>query len=229
MNCVILQPSYIPWRGFFHQIRKADVFVFYDDVQYDKHGWRNRNRIKTPRGPEWLTIPALAKGVVNEGLPINGVRISWDRDWNATHLRSLSLNYAKAPFFDRYRPMIESWYTQRPELIADFTIDTTIQLAREVGIVNTWFTRSSTLSCTGTKTDRLLEILLKVGASHYISGPAAKNYLETDKLLKHGITVEWMTYEYPEYPQLYPPYDPHVSILDLVFMVGPEAGSYIWG
>ena len=229
MNCVILQPSYIPWKGFFHQIQKADVFVFYDDVQYDKHGWRNRNRIKTRQGPEWLTIPVLSTGAVSKGIPISEVHICWDRNWNQVHQRSLSNSYSKAPFFDRYRAMTEAWYAQQPDLLADFTIDTTIQLARELGIEHTRFVRSSTMGCTGTKTDRLVEILLKLGATHYISGPAAKDYLETEKLGKHGITVEWMTYEYPEYPQLYPPFDPYVSILDLLFMAGPEAGRYVWG
>jgi len=124
--------------------------------------------------------------------------------------------------------MVESWYGQRPERIADFTIETTIRLARELGIEHTRFLRSSTLGCSGTKTDRLVEILEKVSANHYISGPSAKDYLEIDKLASRGITVEWMSYEYPEYCQLYPPYDPHVSILDLMFMLGPDAGRHIW-
>lgn len=229
MNCVILQPSYIPWRGYFHQIQKADVFVFYDDVQYDKHGWRNRNRIKTAQGAEWMTVPVFSGGALSKELPINEVRICWDRKWNEVHFRSLRHNYAKAPYYDRYWPMVEAWYGRHAELLADFTIDTTIEVARELGINKTRFLRSSRLGCTGTKTDRLLEILLKLGATHYVSGPAAKDYLETEKLERHNITVEWMAYDYPEYPQLYPPFDPHVSILDLLLTVGPEAGKYIWG
>jgi hypothetical protein len=228
MKCVILQPSYIPWRGFFHQIQKADLFIFYDDVQYDDHGWRNRNRIKSPNGPEWITIPALTKGAHRNKKSILEIDICWDRNWNEAHLKSILQNYAKAPFFDRYRRMVEAWYATRPTRLADFTIETAIQLARELGIAHTRFLRSSSLACNGAKTDRLLEILLKVGASHYISGPSAQGYLETDKLEAHGITVEWMVYDYPEYPQLYPPYDPQVSILDLLFMVGPAAGDYIW-
>lgn len=228
MNCVILQPSYIPWRGYFHQIHKADVFVFYDDVQYDDRGWRNRNRIKTPRGSEWLTIPVLAKGAQLRNIPIHEIQICWDRAWNTTHLRALRHSYAQAPYFSRYERLLERWYTSRPERLADFTIETTIELAREIGIERTQFLRSSSLDCSGTKTDRLLQILKTVGASHYISGPAAKDYLNVEKLSSESISVEWMAYDYPEYPQLYAPFDPFVSILDLLMMMGPQTGNYIW-
>ena len=107
-------------------------------------------------------------------------------------------------------------------------MNTTMDLARELGIRRTHFVRSSALGCTGTKTDRLLQILRKLGANNYISGPAAKDYLEIDKLNAKGIKVEWMTYDYPEYPQFHPPFNPHVSALDLLMMVGKDAGEYIW-
>src|SRR5579872_485846 len=97
MNCVILQPSYIPWRGFFHQIQKADVFVFHDNVQYGRTGWRNRNRVKTPSGPDWLTIPVCLHGLARQESLINEIRINWDRDWAKNHLARLLQLYAKAP------------------------------------------------------------------------------------------------------------------------------------
>ncbi len=229
MNCVILQPSYIPWRGFFHQIYKADVFVFYDDAQYDRHGWRNRNRIKTPNGPQWLTIPLKSVGAEWKRATISDMEISWDREWNQKHFESLRHSYSKAPFFNRYQPMLERWYRERPETLADFTISTTIELAHELGIRHTRFVRSSSLGACGARTNRLLQILQTLGATNYISGPAAKDYLEPDKLNAHGITVEWMLYEYPGYPQLYPPFHPQLSILDLLVMTGTSAGTYIWG
>src|SRR5256885_16859182 len=102
MNCVILQPSYIPWKGYFHQIQKADVFVFYDDVQYDKHGWRNRNRIKTAAGPRWLTEAGLHRGNVEHAIPIKDIRIDAHADWPRKQLLTLELSYPKAPVFDRY-------------------------------------------------------------------------------------------------------------------------------
>jgi hypothetical protein len=228
MNCVILQPSYIPWRGFFHQIQKADVFVFYDDVQFDKRGWRNRNRIKTPQGSKWLTIPVHSRGHQVEHTPIHEIEICQDEDWSQKHWQTIQQNYRKAPHFERYRQLLEGFYGRRDARLADFTIDLTIQLAAELGLHKTQFIRSSTLGLTGAKTDRLLAALAKIKATHYISGPSARDYIEADKFAGAGITVEYMTYDYPEYPQLYPPFDPQVSVLDLLFMTGPEAPRYIW-
>lgn len=228
MNCVILQPSYIPWRGFFHQIQKADIFVFYDDVQYDKRGWRNRNKIKTPNGLKWLTIPVHSRGAQVHNIPINQIYIDWNQEWNVSHLGMLTHFYRSAPFLDQYLPMLEKFYSRRDELLADFTIDFTKALATELGINHTKYIRSSDLGVDGVKTERLLKILKLLGASHYISGPSAQGYLEEELLNEAGITLEYMTYDYPEYPQLFPPYNQFVTILDLLFMKGPEASEYIW-
>ncbi len=226
MKVVILQPSYIPWRGYFDQIRKADLFIFYDDVQYDKHGWRNRNQIKTSQGKQWLTIPVHSRGVQVEKIPINQICIVQESAWNADHLKTLEYAYRKAPYFKKYLPLLEQFYDRHDELLADFTIDFTIALARELGIQHTRFERSSALYAEGQKTDRLISILKKAGATHYFSGPSARDYIEPEKFAEAGITLEYMEYSYPEYPQLYPPYDPFVSILDLLFMTGPDAIKY---
>ncbi|HXF86175.1 MAG TPA: WbqC family protein [Anaerolineales bacterium] len=227
MNVVILQPSYIPWRGYFDQIRRADLFVFYDDIQYDKHGWRNRNQIKTHQGKIWLTIPVHAKGVT-QGIPIKDIRIDWSKPWAKSHFKSLMVSYSKAPYFKRYLPLLEYMYQQRrDEFLADFTIETSILIARELGFTSTRFMRSSELSnIEGQKTDRVINVLKQVGATHYICGPSASSYMEPEKFEQAGITFEYMRYNYPEYPQLYPPYDPYVSILDTLFMLGPRACEY---
>jgi hypothetical protein len=229
MKCVILQPSYMPWRGFFHQIWKSDVFVFLDDVQYDKHGWRNRNRIKGPGGSQWLTIPVSKRGVVSESIPIKDVEICWDRPWSDKHRESIRQAYARAPYLDAYYPTLAEFYTRRDERLADFTIDLTVALAKLLGVGDRSFVRSSSLGAGGSKTDRLVEILTAVGATHYISGPSARAYIEEEKLAAAGITLEFMEYDYPEYPQLHPPFDPRVSVVDLLFMVGDDAAGYIWG
>jgi hypothetical protein len=229
LKCVILQPSYVPWRGYFHQIEKADVFVFYDDIQYDDRGWRNRNRIKTEQGTRWLSIPVLSRGVRLACTPIKDVRISWDRPWCHKHWESIRHSYGRAPFYETYAPMLEEFYSRRGELLADFTIDTTIALAGQLGLTRTRLLRSSSLSVTGTRTERLLALLAAVGADHYISGPSARAYIDEEQLRRAGVGLEYMTYDYPEYEQLHPPYDPHVSILDLLFMKGPDAGAFIWG
>jgi len=227
MNVVILQPSYIPWRGYFDQIRRADVFVFYDDVQYDKHGWRNRNQIKTTQGKQWITIPVHSKGVT-DGIDIKDVRIDWSKSWRKKHLNALTFAYSKAPFFESYQPWLESVYKREDEFLADFTINTTVELTRMLGITDTRFLRSSELpNLRGDKTDRVIDVLERVGATHYICGPSASSYMEPEKFDEAGIPFEYMEYNYPEYPQLHPPYDPFVTILDLLFMMGEDALSYI--
>lgn len=228
MNVVILQPSYIPWRGYFHQIARADLFIFYDDVKYDKNGWRNRNRIKTPRGPRWLTIPVHTTGVETNHTPICEIRTDASRPWAASHLSSIRQAYTQAPFFEPVYALLRELYAEQPAMLADFTVPTTIALARALGIQHTRFLRSSSLSgIHGTKTRRLIEILTLVGATHYISGPSARDYIEEDLFREAGIGLEYMRYDYPPYPQLYPPYDPQVSIIDLMCMTGPDALRHI--
>ncbi len=228
MKAVILQPSYIPWRGYFDQIRQADVFVFYDDVQYDRRGWRNRNRIKTRQGPQWLTIPVLARGAQTEGIPIRHIRVCWDEDWATAHWKAIRHAYAQAPFFKTYAAQVEEMYGQRPEYLADFTIDLSVRLAHLLGIDTPRFLRSSELEgVRGSKTARLLSVLQKVGADTYLSGPSAREYIEEDLFRQAGIGLEYMTYNYPEYPQLYPPFNGQVSILDLLFMTGGKALEYL--
>lgn len=227
MNVVILQPSYIPWRGYFDQMRQADLFIFYDDVQYDKHGWRNRNQIKTMQGKQWLTIPVHSKGVTN-GIAIKDIRIDWSKPWTKNHCKALMFAYGRTPFFKDYSHLLESFYRRRDEYLADFTIETSILVSRELGIASTRFLRSSQIpGITGTKTDRLIQILQHVGAKHYISGPSAREYIERAKFDQAGISLAYMEYNYPEYPQLYPPFDPYVTIFDLLFMTGGDAGKYL--
>ncbi|HRQ31561.1 MAG TPA: WbqC family protein [Anaerolineales bacterium] len=226
MNVVILQPSYIPWRGYFDQIRRADLFIFYDDVQYDKHGWRNRNQIKTHQGKQWLTIPVHSKGVT-QGVLIKDVRIDWSKPWAKSHLKTLTISYSKSPYFKDYLPLLDELYQRRDEFLADLTIETSIRLARELGFTSTRFMRSSELSnVEGQKPDRVINVLKQVGATHYICGPSASSYMEPEKFDAAGITFEYINYNYPEYSQMYPPYDPYVSILDLIFMTGNEASGY---
>ncbi|HUR82422.1 MAG TPA: WbqC family protein [Thermoanaerobaculia bacterium] len=218
MRCAIVQPSYIPWRGHFDLIARADLFVFLDDVQYDRRGWRNRNRIKTPRGTRWLTIPVRARGAQIEQIPVNAIETA-GHAWPRKHLDGLRRNYAPAPHFAQFEPWLERVYAHPPKLLADFTIALTLDIMKMLGIT-TKTIRSSELNVSGTKTERLSKILQKVNATHYLTGPSARAYLDVAMLERAGIAVEWMTYAYPEYPQLYPPFDPHVTVLDLLFMRG---------
>lgn len=229
MKCVILQPFYIPWRGYFHQINCADTFIFYDDAQYEKHGWCNRNRIKTANGTQWLSIPVVNKGSIVKSIPINEIKIDeTQNNWREKHWKTLAQSYRKAPFFSKYESLLLNLYARNDKFLADLTIDLTIALARELGIEKTKFRRASEFAAGGRKTDRLLVLLNAVGATDYITGAAAKNYIETEKFAEAEINLEYMTYDYPEYEQLYPPFNGQVSVLDLLFMTGGEAGKYIW-
>lgn len=225
MKCVIIQPSYIPWRGYFDLLQRADVAVFYDDVQYDKHGWRNRNRIKTPAGTKWLTIPVRSKGNVSRHIPINEIRFS-EPGWPERHRSTVERAYSRAPFFDR--ALLDQLYGGVPDKLADFTIATTMLIARRLGITTTRFIRSSELEAAGSSTVRLIAILRQLGADHYISGPSARAYIDPARFEEAGIRLEYIEYDYPEYPQLYPPFDGLVSILDLLFMTGADAPRFIW-
>lgn len=229
MKGAVIQPSYIPWRGYFDQICKADVFVFYDNVQYDKHGWRNRNRIKTHQGLQWLTIPVLSGGNVVDQLLINQVRIDSRSKWNVKHWQTLQQSYRRTPYFDYYAPLLKEFYSREWENLSDFTIELTIALARELGIRHTQFVRSSSLQATASKTERLVNLLQQLNITHYYSGPSAKSYIEDELFERAKIKLEYMVYDYPEYPQLHPPYSPYVTVLDLMFMLGKQAGDYIWG
>lgn len=228
MKCVILQPSYIPWRGYFDLIKRCDLFLFYDDVQYDTRGWRHRNRIKTPRGLEWLSIPVHSKGAQKNHTLISDVQIAWETSWTQTHLGKMRESYKNAPYFEQYIAILEEAFLVPPARLADLTIPLSEKIARELGITSTEFRRTSALGLEGKKTDRLIDALKKVGATHYLSGPSARDYIEAEKFASAGIALEYIVYDYPQYEQFYPPYDPGVTIFDLLFMQGPSAPGYIW-
>ena len=228
MKVAISQPSYMPWRGFFDQVQKVDVFVFFDTVQYTRRSWRNRNRVRGKGDARWLTIPVRSKGLHENKTPIHAIQIEWARKWSVSHRRTLEQLYAGAPFYPRYEALLDDVYARRPERLADFTIELTIDLARELGIRDTRFVRSSELEISGQKTELVLSALQAVGATHFVNGPTARDYTDEDLLRRAGLSLEYMEYEYPEYPQLGEPFDAHLSVLDLLFMVGPEAPRYIW-
>jgi hypothetical protein len=224
---VVTQPSYIPWRGHFDQIRRADLFVFYDDVQYDNRGFRNRNQIKTDQGKRWLTVPVHSRGA-HSRIPIKDVRIDGSRPWARQHRRALAHAYGRAPHYDAYASWLEVVYERRDEYLADFTVWLTIEIARQLGLQHTRFLRSSEIpGIDGRRTERLIQILQRVGGTHYLSGPSARDYIEPERFKEAGITLEYMEYRYAPYPQLHPPYDPQVTILDLLFMTGPDAPRFL--
>lgn len=228
MTAVVLQPSYIPWRGVFDLIARADVFVFYDDVQYDRGGWRNRNRIKTPRGSEWLTIPVHAGGNVSGHRSINSIEIAAGKGWRQLHLDKIAQSYRGAPHYERVASLLEPLYATECKFLADFTIASTKAIAAFLGLTPV-FLRSSELGVEGRKTERLINVLRAVGADRYISGPSAQSYIELDLFAAAKIELMYIDYAYREYRQLFPPFDPSVSIVDTLCMLGPSTGEIFAG
>jgi hypothetical protein len=221
----VLQSNYIPWKGYFDLIHDVDLFIFYDDVPYTRSDWRNRNRIKTPRGPRWLTIPV--------GSPRNrlicDVRLN-DPSWQKNHWENIRQNYAKAPHFPRYDDLLTEIYHHKFwEHLSALNQHLIITISRELGI-QTEFSDSRALSPVGQKQERLIDLLKKVQADRYISGPAGKAYLDEHRFSSEGIELRWKQYAgYREYPQFFPPFVHEVTILDLLFHAGKSAGQFIWG
>jgi hypothetical protein len=222
----VIQSSYIPWKGYFDIIHDVDTFVFYDDVQYTVRDWRTRNRIKTANGVRWLTIPAGG----DRNRLICDVRLPSD-GWPRQHWQTISQAYRKAPFFARYRDALEEIYLGRAwDWLSEFNQHLTCVIATRFLGIQCEFIDSRSFDAQGKKLERMLDVLRKVGATTYVSGPSARSYLDSDAFDAAGIKLVYKSYAgYPEYPQLYPPFEHAVSVLDLLFMTGDKAPDHIWG
>lgn len=220
----IIQSNYIPWKGYFDIIHEVDIFVFLDDVQMTKRDWRTRNKIKTSNGTEWLTVP-VAGG--REQL-ICETKITQD-NWQKHHMKALQANYARTPYFKEYKTLLDMLYGQPHLYLSDFNRQAISMICELLGI-KTRLLASMDLAPTGNKDDRLISICQALGATYYLSGPAARAYIVEEKFQAANIKVVYKDYTgYPEYSQAFPPFEHAVSILDLLFNCGPAAPDYIWG
>lgn len=222
----ILQSNYIPWKGYFDLIGLVDEFILYDEMQYTKNDWRNRNKIKTAGGVKWLTIPVLTKGKPFQKINETQVRDSW---WCQNHWKSLVLNYAKTPYFKRYADRIEGLYEQCAQETHLSRINYLFLTALcEMLDIHTKITWSSDYGLIEGKTERLVDLCQKAGGSEYLSGPAAKDYIVESLFEEAGIALKYMDYSgYPEYPQQFGDFEHGVTVLDLLFNVGPDARKYM--
>lgn len=220
----IIQSNYVPWKGYFDMIGLVDEFIIYDEVQYTKNDWRNRNKIKTRNGLQWITIPAYHRHL---GQKISETQVS-DRKWNIKHWHTLKTNYGKAPGFKEYAPRLEDFYnTVNSNFLSEINTSLLKIICSLLGI-KTKISSSVDYQLSGDPTERLVSLCKQTGATSYLSGPAAKNYLQEDLFLQENIRVEWMDYgNYPEYYQPYPPFEHGVSIVDLLFNTGPDAPRYM--
>jgi hypothetical protein len=220
---VILQPQFFPWRGVFEQVRLADEFVHLDDAQFQKGGFTNRVQIKTANGSRWLTVPVLRSGTLP---PINETEIDYKTCWREKHLRTLRMAYARAPHVDAMCTLVDDIYAGKPHTIAELNIAALERVARELNL-EPRFTLASATPVTTKQTERLVDLLLPRGATQYITGLGALAYLDERAFARRRIDVRVMEYARTPYPQLHGPFDPHVSILDLLANTGRDAARHL--
>ena len=221
----ILQSNYIPWKGYFDIIAKADELILYDDMQYTRRDWRNRNQIKTPQGVQWLTVPVLVKGKYHQ--KIRETKIDGS-DWTLAHWKTLTLNYRRTPHFDEIAAWIEPLYLKESySNISELNRRFIVTICNYLGI-NTVINNSWDYTLFVGKTERLANLCAQAGATEYISGPAAKNYAEEKIFTDLGIKLTWFDYAgYQEYPQLWGKFTHGVTILDLLFNCGENTHLYM--
>jgi len=219
----IVQSNYIPWKGYFDLIAAVDEFILYDDVQFTKNDWRNRNKIKTPKGLEWISIPVgqdIRRRIRDVVLP--------NSRWQEKHWETLETNYHRAPHFNEVAAVIEPLYRYQTyshlSVLNRCFIETVCRfLGIETKISNSW-----DYNLTEGRAERLVDLCIQMGAREYISGPSAKDYIDENFFLDHHIKVTWFDYsDYPEYPQLWGEFAHGVTILDLMFNCGKNAPRYM--
>lgn len=220
----IHQPGYLPWLGFFDEMRRVDVFVYYDDVAFDKNGWRNRNRIKGPYGEHWLTVPVRHSG--RHGQLIRDVVIDGRGNWARDHVETIRQFYAKAPYLDDYLPGLEEMLHRPWELLIDLNLAVTGLMCGWLGLT-TKVCLSSETGIEGGKSERLLNICRHFQADTYLSANASKSYLQQDIFTQSGIEVVWQNYQCRPYAQQHGDFLSYLSALDLILNVGPGSLEFI--
>lgn len=223
----ILQPGYLPWLGFFEQLYRSDVFVIYDDVQYDKGSWRNRNRIKTANGIQWLTVPVLLSH--KDHPQICEVRIDNTAKWRKKHMEAIRQSYARAPYFARYFSIFQRTFEYSWEYLIDLDIHLISELVHALGLPERPIVRSSTLEIRGGRIDRLINICRHFDADTFYEGASGVNYIDPALFRENGIAVKFQDYRHPEYPQLYGDFVPYLSLIDLLFNCGDKSLDILIG
>lgn len=221
----IMQPTYLPWLGYFGLMQSVDLFIVLDTVQFAKRSWQQRNQIKTANGPLWLTVPVQSKGK-REQL-ISEVEIDYSQDFPRSHLKTLEMNYKKSAYFDVISPQLFEILGADNKYLAGLTINSILWIRDVLGIT-TPIRLASEFEVGGAKADLLASLCEQAGATEYISPPGSKVYLdETDAFAKRGIPVNYFGFRHPEYPQRFGDFLPYMSVIDLLFGCGLESASII--
>ena len=224
MRATIYQPSYLPWAGYFGMIDLVDIFVFFDDVQFVKDSWHRRNKIKFDDSEKWISVPVIK----NFGQKINQTRINNSINWKNDHSNKIFSYYKNAEFYDKYESMIHSYYEKDWECLVDLNTWVIKDLSKMLGVKMPQFVRSSEIEgITSQKTDRILDILEKLGVDETIVGPTARKYTEKEKFIDKNIELYWYDFNHPVYPQLGEEFTPYLSVIDLLFNTGKDAINYI--
>jgi len=225
MKIAISQPTYLPWTGYFDLIDQVDIFVFLDNVQFEKQSWQQRNRIKTPSGLQWLTVPVVFRG--RFGQPIHDVEIR-DPNFHRNHVRALELNYRRAPHFDKYFDRLNFLLTNSGPRLAEMNISLIQWLLDELEL-STKILRASDLEQTGRQAELLANICSSLGATEYVSPVGATVYLleRLEIFAGKGIDVSFQHFKHPVYQQLFPPFCSHASIVDLLMNEGDRSLSIL--
>ncbi|MGE3152412.1 MAG: WbqC family protein [Nitrospiraceae bacterium] len=215
MKVTIHQPQFLPWLGYLDKIARADLFVVLDQVQFKKQEWQNRNRIRTACKWQWLTVPVLQRF----GQRIDEVRVNRQVDWRRQHLRALTMHYAKAPYQNHVLAGLRSLYEADWERLVDLNL-AVLRWLMETFHITTPIRLASELSARNHPTDRLIDICRAVGASTYLAGPGAEQYLDRPRFEASGLELELQRFRHPVYAQCYHPFIPDMSALDLLMMEG---------
>jgi hypothetical protein len=224
MRIGAIQSCYIPWRGYFDFIDSVDLFVLYDDVQYSSGSWRNRNQVKAKSGLRWITVPVRYRF----GDPIDAVAIGQTTSvpWQEAHRRLIGDALASAPYF---APAIEIWregVSAGDRLLSELNLRLIRTICQYLQIP-TPIVLSRDFGAKGSKTDRLLDLCGKVGATTYLSGPTARGYIDEERFRETGVGLEYKSYDYPPYPQQWGQFTPTVTVLDLIANCGPRSREFL--
>jgi len=214
------QPVYLPWLGLFHKIALADEFCYFDNVQFQIKDFNGRNKIKSASGPIWLTVPVKARGYRDK--KIQEIEIDESQDWEKRHLKSIYINYKKAPFFENYFDFFEDVYKKDWKYLSDLNEYMLKWFLKQLDI-KAEYSKASEQNFQGYKSDLVLDMCKKLKADLYVFGALGKDYANEENFIKNGVKIYFQDYKHPVYPQLYGEFVPYMSIIDLLFNCGPKS------
>ncbi len=226
MILAVHQPQYLPWLGYFHKIANCDLFLFLDDVQYKKREFQNRNKIKTPNGPLWLSVPVVTKGQYTQN--IRDVKILPQDGWAQEHLKSIEHNYARAAFFNEHKDFLHSFYAAPHDTLIEASMSM-INYIMSYLKINTPFKMSSEYGVSTTSSERIVDLCKKTGADTYLSGAGGRDYMDEELFRRNNIKVIYQEYKHPEYPQLHGAFEPYLTVMDLMLNCGPQSREILLG